>query len=140
MARTNQSGKRTRVDPDALPEPPRLSQMPVDSWFEEDDERTAYHERLSVLEILVPKHLADNVLPEEEYPGFWRLIDIQGVRQFLFMRERRGWKIPDQQDDYRPLSPAVRAFLRAASSQEEPRNSYGGGSPHSLGHGTGEIY
>ncbi|MED6116784.1 hypothetical protein PIB30_103422, partial [Stylosanthes scabra] len=54
MARTKQTGKRTRVDPNAPPAPPRLSQMPVESWFEEDDERTAYQERLSRMEILVP--------------------------------------------------------------------------------------
>ncbi|MED6213227.1 hypothetical protein PIB30_091167 [Stylosanthes scabra] len=62
--------------------------MPVNSWIKEDDERTAYHERLSVMEILVPKHLVDNVLLEEEYPESWRLIDVQKVRQFSFMRER----------------------------------------------------
>ncbi|MED6165647.1 hypothetical protein PIB30_101672 [Stylosanthes scabra] len=53
MVRTKQAGKRTRVDPDAPPAPPRLSQMPVESWFEEDDQITAYQERLSRMEILV---------------------------------------------------------------------------------------
>ncbi|MED6165632.1 hypothetical protein PIB30_101464 [Stylosanthes scabra] len=88
MARTKQSGKRTRVDPDAPPAPPRLSQMPVESWFEEDDQRTAYQERLSRMEILVPKYLAEDVLPEAEFQEFWRLIDVQGLRQFISLRER----------------------------------------------------
>ncbi|MED6214047.1 hypothetical protein PIB30_099182 [Stylosanthes scabra] len=80
MARTKQTGKRTRVDLDAPPAPPRLSQMPVESWFEEDDQRTAYQERLSRMEILVPKHLAADVLPEAEFQEFWRLIDQTGKR------------------------------------------------------------
>ncbi|MED6114026.1 hypothetical protein PIB30_076337 [Stylosanthes scabra] len=90
MARTKQTGKRTRVDPDAPPPPPRLSQMPVESWFEEDDQRTAYQERLSRMEILVPKHLAADVLPEVEFQEFWRLIDVQGLRQFISLRERNS--------------------------------------------------
>ncbi|MED6139606.1 hypothetical protein PIB30_085441 [Stylosanthes scabra] len=50
--------------------------MSVDSWFEEEEERVDYRDRLSAMEILVPKHLAENFLPEEEYPKFWRLIDV----------------------------------------------------------------
>ncbi|MED6153610.1 hypothetical protein PIB30_103792 [Stylosanthes scabra] len=88
MVRTKQAGKRTRVDLDAPPAPPRLSQMPVESWFEEDDQITAYQERLSRMEILVPKYLAEDVLPEAEFQEFWRLIDIQGLRQFISLRER----------------------------------------------------
>ncbi|MED6214575.1 hypothetical protein PIB30_104296 [Stylosanthes scabra] len=88
MARTKQTGKRTRVDPNAPPAPPRLSQMPVESWFEEDDQITAYQERLSRMEILVPKYLAEDVLPEAEFQEFWRIIDVQGLRQFISLRER----------------------------------------------------
>ncbi|MED6190213.1 hypothetical protein PIB30_103707, partial [Stylosanthes scabra] len=88
MARTKQTGKRTRVDPNAPPAPPRLSQMLVESWFEEDDERTAYQERLSRMEILVPKYLAADVLPEAEFQEFWQFIDVQGLRQFIQLRER----------------------------------------------------
>ncbi|MED6130010.1 hypothetical protein PIB30_113790, partial [Stylosanthes scabra] len=54
--------------------------MPVESWFEEDDERTAYQERLSRMEILVPKYLAADVLPEAEFQEFWQFIDVQGLR------------------------------------------------------------
>ncbi|MED6202635.1 hypothetical protein PIB30_107514 [Stylosanthes scabra] len=75
MVRTKQAGKRTRVDPDAPPAPPHLSQMPVESWFEEDDQITAYQERLSRMEILVPKYLAADVLPEAEFQEFWQFID-----------------------------------------------------------------
>ncbi|MED6166171.1 hypothetical protein PIB30_106463 [Stylosanthes scabra] len=88
MVRTKHTGKRTRVDPDAPPAPPRLSQMPVESWFEEDDQITAYQERLSRMEILVPKYLAEDMLPEAEFQEFWQLIDIQGLRQFISLRER----------------------------------------------------
>ncbi|MED6142642.1 hypothetical protein PIB30_115820, partial [Stylosanthes scabra] len=62
--------------------------MPVELWFEEDDQITAYQERLSRMEILVPKYLAEDVLPEAEFQEFWRLIDIQGLRQFISLRER----------------------------------------------------
>ncbi|MED6189628.1 hypothetical protein PIB30_097924 [Stylosanthes scabra] len=82
MACTKQTGKRTHVDPNALPAPPRLSQMPVESWFEEDDQRTVYQERLSRMEILVPKYLAEDVLPEAEFQELWRLIDVQGLRYY----------------------------------------------------------
>ncbi|MED6164407.1 hypothetical protein PIB30_089706 [Stylosanthes scabra] len=78
MARTKQTGKHTRTDLDAPPALPRLTQMSVNSWFEEDDERISYHERLSVMELLVPKHLADNVLPEEEYPEFCDVLCLFG--------------------------------------------------------------
>ncbi|MED6122482.1 hypothetical protein PIB30_040212 [Stylosanthes scabra] len=87
MPRVKQTGRRTRVDPNALPLPPRLSQLPEERWFEDDNERLAYDERLSKMEILPPKFIGDGVLPDEKYPEFWRLIDIQGLRPFLYMRE-----------------------------------------------------
>ncbi|MED6200008.1 hypothetical protein PIB30_081196 [Stylosanthes scabra] len=40
------------------------------------------------MEVLVPKYLAEDVLPEAEFQEFWRLIDIQGLRQFISLRER----------------------------------------------------
>ncbi|MED6190728.1 hypothetical protein PIB30_108733 [Stylosanthes scabra] len=40
------------------------------------------------MEILVPKYLTEDVLPEAEFQEFWRLIDIQGLRQFISLRER----------------------------------------------------
>ncbi|MED6154172.1 hypothetical protein PIB30_109601 [Stylosanthes scabra] len=40
------------------------------------------------MEILVPKYLAKDVLPEAEFQEFWRLIDIQGLWQFISLRER----------------------------------------------------
>ncbi|MED6151512.1 hypothetical protein PIB30_083215 [Stylosanthes scabra] len=88
MPRVKQTGRRTRVDPNALPMPPRLSQLLEERWFDDDNERLAYDELLSKMEILLPKFIGDGVLPDEKYPEFWRLIDIQGLRPFLYMRER----------------------------------------------------
>ncbi|MED6151519.1 hypothetical protein PIB30_083274 [Stylosanthes scabra] len=88
MLRVKQTGRRTRVDPNALPMPPRLSQLPEECWFDDNNERLAYDERLSKMEILPPKFIGDRVLPDEKYPEFWRLIVIQGLRPFLYMRER----------------------------------------------------
>ncbi|MED6124289.1 hypothetical protein PIB30_057578 [Stylosanthes scabra] len=88
MPRVKQTGRRTRMDPNALPMPPRLSQMPVERWLDDENERLAHDERLSGMEILPPKFIGDGVLPDEKYPEFWRLIDIQGLRPFLYIRER----------------------------------------------------
>ncbi|MED6152657.1 hypothetical protein PIB30_094129 [Stylosanthes scabra] len=76
MSCMKQAGKCARTDPNAPQPPPQ------------DDERTAYDERLSRMEILQPKYTGDGVLPDEKYPEFWRLIDIQGLRPFLYMRRR----------------------------------------------------
>ncbi|MED6148789.1 hypothetical protein PIB30_056185 [Stylosanthes scabra] len=40
------------------------------------------------MDSLPPKFIRDGVLSDEKYPEFWRLIDIQGLRPFLYMRER----------------------------------------------------
>ncbi|MED6127450.1 hypothetical protein PIB30_088270 [Stylosanthes scabra] len=88
MPRVKQTSRRTRVDPNALSMPPRLSQLPEERWFDDDNERLAYNERLSKMEILPPKFIGDGVLPDEKYSEFWRLSDIQGLRPFLYMRER----------------------------------------------------
>ncbi|MED6209469.1 hypothetical protein PIB30_055002 [Stylosanthes scabra] len=88
MPRVKQTGRRTRVDPNALPMPPRLSQLPEERWFDDNNEILAYDERLSKMEILPPRFIGDGVIPDEKYPEFWRLIDIQGLRPFLYMRER----------------------------------------------------
>ncbi|MED6162547.1 hypothetical protein PIB30_071501 [Stylosanthes scabra] len=88
MSRVKQAGKRARTDPNAPQSPLRLSQTPVEWWFAEDDDRTAFDERLSRMEILPPKYIGDGVLPDAKYPKFWRLIDIQGLRPFLYTRWR----------------------------------------------------
>ncbi|MED6116727.1 hypothetical protein PIB30_102875 [Stylosanthes scabra] len=85
MPRFKQAGRRSRVERGASP---RLSQMSVNRWFENDNERDAYDERLSRMEILPPKYIGEGVLPEDKYPEFWSLIDIQGLRPFLSMCER----------------------------------------------------
>ncbi|MED6211831.1 hypothetical protein PIB30_077362 [Stylosanthes scabra] len=33
------------------------------------------------------KFIGEGAIPEDKYPEFWRLIDVQGLRPFLFMRE-----------------------------------------------------
>ncbi|MED6188954.1 hypothetical protein PIB30_090894 [Stylosanthes scabra] len=88
MSRVKQAGKHARTDPNAPQPPLRLSQTPVERWFAEDDEKTAYDEHLSRMEILPPKYIGDGVLPNVKYPEFWQLIDIQGLRPFLYMLGR----------------------------------------------------
>ncbi|MED6195921.1 hypothetical protein PIB30_042393 [Stylosanthes scabra] len=85
MARTKQTGRRpTREMPPPLP---CLSEYVEKDWFEEDSEKKAYSERLSRMQILPPKYVGDGAIPEDRYPEFWRLIDAQGLRQFLLRRE-----------------------------------------------------
>ncbi|MED6208571.1 hypothetical protein PIB30_046513 [Stylosanthes scabra] len=60
MSHVKQAGKHARTDPNAPQPPLRLSQTPVEGW----------------------------VLPDAKYPKFWRLIDIQDLRPFLYMRGR----------------------------------------------------
>ncbi|MED6175464.1 hypothetical protein PIB30_078635 [Stylosanthes scabra] len=86
MSHVKQAGKRARTDPNAPQPPLHLSQTPVERWFEEEDELTTSDERLSKMEILPPKYIGDRVLPDEKYSEFWRLIDIQGLRHFLYTR------------------------------------------------------
>ncbi|MED6145768.1 hypothetical protein PIB30_028217 [Stylosanthes scabra] len=81
----SQAGKRARTESSGPPSPPRLSQLSVDEWFENDDERISYHQGFSRKTVLKPRYIGDEVLPEERFPEFWRLIDLQGLRQFLFM-------------------------------------------------------
>ncbi|MED6213105.1 hypothetical protein PIB30_090030 [Stylosanthes scabra] len=88
MSRVKQAGKCARTDPNAPQPPLRLTQTPVERWFEEEDEVTDFDDRLSKMEILPPKYIGDGVLPDAKYPEFWRLIDIQGLRPFLYTRGR----------------------------------------------------
>ncbi|MED6174448.1 hypothetical protein PIB30_069071 [Stylosanthes scabra] len=41
-----------------------------------------------MMEILPPKYIGDGVLPNVKYLEFWRLIEIQGLRPFLYMSGR----------------------------------------------------
>ncbi|MED6213923.1 hypothetical protein PIB30_098145 [Stylosanthes scabra] len=88
MSCVKQAGKRARTDLNAPQPPLRLSQTPVERWFAEDDERTTFDGCLSRMEILPPKYIGDGVLRNANYPEFWRLINIQGLRPFLYMRGR----------------------------------------------------
>ncbi|MED6226197.1 hypothetical protein PIB30_101094 [Stylosanthes scabra] len=85
MARTKQTGRRTARE---VPPPlPCLSNYEEEDWFEEDSEKKAYSERLSRIHIIPPRYVGDGAIPEDKYSEFWRLIDVQGLRQFLLQRE-----------------------------------------------------
>ncbi|MED6127119.1 hypothetical protein PIB30_085074 [Stylosanthes scabra] len=85
MTRTKRIGRRpTREMPPPLP---CLSEFVEEDWFEEDSEKKAYSERLSRMHIIPPKYVGDGAIPEDRYPEFWRLINVQGLRQILLQRE-----------------------------------------------------
>ncbi|MED6170289.1 hypothetical protein PIB30_029541 [Stylosanthes scabra] len=85
MARTKQTGRRPTRD---IPPPlPCLSEYAEEDWFEEELEKKAYIDRLSQMKILPPKYVGEGAIPEDKYPEFWRLIDVQGLRSFLLQRE-----------------------------------------------------
>ncbi|MED6177299.1 hypothetical protein PIB30_096905 [Stylosanthes scabra] len=108
MSHVKQAGKRARTDPNAPQPPLRLSQTPVERWFEKDDERTAYDERLSRMEILPPKYIGDGVLPAfirededegEEFALGFRL----GGREFKFTLATlaTAWGLKDEGDIFK---------------------------------------
>ncbi|MED6132548.1 hypothetical protein PIB30_020032 [Stylosanthes scabra] len=85
MARTKQTRRRTARE---VPPPlPCLSNYAEEAWFEEDSEKKVYSERLSRMHIIPPRYVGDGAIPEDKYPEFWRLIDVQGLHQFLLQRE-----------------------------------------------------
>ncbi|MED6108998.1 hypothetical protein PIB30_029472 [Stylosanthes scabra] len=85
MARTKQTGRRTaRETPPPLP---CLTNYAEEDWFEEESEKKAYSERLSRMHIIPLRYVGDGAIPEDKYPEFWRLIDVQGLRQFLLQCE-----------------------------------------------------
>ncbi|MED6165480.1 hypothetical protein PIB30_099916 [Stylosanthes scabra] len=75
--------------PGGAPPPPLpcLTEYVEEDWFEEESEKKAYSDRLSRMTILPPKYVGDGAIPEDRYPEFWRLIDVQGLHQFLLQRE-----------------------------------------------------
>ncbi|MED6224883.1 hypothetical protein PIB30_088414 [Stylosanthes scabra] len=85
MACTKQTG---RCPAREIPPPlPCLSNYAEEDWFEEDSEKKAYSERLSRMHIIPPRYVGNGAIPEDKYPEFWRLIDVQGLRQILLQRE-----------------------------------------------------
>ncbi|MED6212554.1 hypothetical protein PIB30_084513 [Stylosanthes scabra] len=85
MARTKQTGRRPARE---LPPPlPCLSEYAEEDWFEEESEKKAYIDRLSQMKILPSRYVGEGAIPEDKYPEFWRLIDVQGLRPFLLQRE-----------------------------------------------------
>ncbi|MED6111051.1 hypothetical protein PIB30_048818 [Stylosanthes scabra] len=87
MARTKQTGRRPRYTANSPPPPPHLSETSEEDWFEEESEKKAYFHRLSRMKILPPRYVGEDAILEGKYPEFWRLIDVQGLRPFLFQRE-----------------------------------------------------
>ncbi|MED6170115.1 hypothetical protein PIB30_027715 [Stylosanthes scabra] len=85
MSRTKQTGRRPTRE--LLPPLPCLSNYAEEDWFEEESEKKAYSEHLSRMHIIPPRYVGDGAIPKDKYPEFWRLIDVQGLRQFLLQRE-----------------------------------------------------
>ncbi|MED6114651.1 hypothetical protein PIB30_082444 [Stylosanthes scabra] len=79
MARVKQTRRRPRHTANSPPPPPPLSDTPEEDWFEEESKKKAYFNRLSQIKILLPRYVEDDAIPEDKYPNFWRLIDVQGV-------------------------------------------------------------
>ncbi|MED6174600.1 hypothetical protein PIB30_070542 [Stylosanthes scabra] len=48
----------------------------------------SYLDIFSKLPVLKPKYLSEGLLPEDKYEVFWKLVDQQGLRPLLFMKER----------------------------------------------------
>ncbi|MED6173148.1 hypothetical protein PIB30_056547 [Stylosanthes scabra] len=86
MSRVKQAGKRARTDPNAPQPPLRLTQTPVERWFEEKNEVTDFDDRLSKMEILTPKYIGDGALPDAKYyPCF-----VPAASTTIFIRENEN--------------------------------------------------
>ncbi|MED6188438.1 hypothetical protein PIB30_085980 [Stylosanthes scabra] len=69
-------------------DPPRLSQLPLQKWFANQELWEDYQSIYSKMPILPPRFLSEGLQPEDKYPEFWELLDHQGLRPLLFTRER----------------------------------------------------
>ncbi|MED6158652.1 hypothetical protein PIB30_034709 [Stylosanthes scabra] len=69
------------------PQPP-LSQLPLRKWFTSNEVWKSYVEGFSKLPVLKPRYLPEGLLPEDKYEAFWKVVDEQGLRLLLFMKER----------------------------------------------------
>ncbi|MED6121053.1 hypothetical protein PIB30_026394 [Stylosanthes scabra] len=79
----NKRASSSRDDP-----PPPLSQVPLRRWFSKKEHWTAFRDKYSKMLIIKPRYLAEGLLPEDNYLDFWRLLDFQGLRPLLFLKER----------------------------------------------------
>ncbi|MED6201835.1 hypothetical protein PIB30_099082 [Stylosanthes scabra] len=68
--------------------PLSLSQLPLRKWFNSKEILKSYLDIFSKLLVLKPKYLFEGLLPEDKYEVFWKLVDQQGLRPLLFMKER----------------------------------------------------
>ncbi|MED6165622.1 hypothetical protein PIB30_101381 [Stylosanthes scabra] len=66
-----------------------LSRLPLRKWFNSKEILKSYLDIFSKLPILKPKYLSEGLLPEDKYEVFWKLVDQQGLRPLLFMKERQ---------------------------------------------------
>ncbi|MED6107015.1 hypothetical protein PIB30_010154 [Stylosanthes scabra] len=68
--------------------PPPLSQLPLRKWFSTNEIWKSYLDVFSKLHVLKPRYLSEGLLSEDKYKVFWKLVDQQGLRPLLFMKER----------------------------------------------------
>ncbi|MED6107357.1 hypothetical protein PIB30_013206 [Stylosanthes scabra] len=78
--------KRASTSTDDPPLP--LSQVSLRRWFAKKGQWDAFKNTYSKMPIIKPRYLTEGLLPEDKYPNFWRLLDIQGLRPLLFLKER----------------------------------------------------
>ncbi|MED6146744.1 hypothetical protein PIB30_037561 [Stylosanthes scabra] len=65
-----------------------LSRLPLRKWFNSKEILKSYLDIFSKLPVLKPKYLSKGLLPGDKYEVFWKLVDQQGLRPLLFMKER----------------------------------------------------
>ncbi|MED6150400.1 hypothetical protein PIB30_071908 [Stylosanthes scabra] len=78
----NKRASTSRNDP-----PPPLSQVSLRRWFASKEVWEDFQKFYSKMPILKLLYLTEGLLPEDKYPVFWRLLDIQGLRPLLFLQE-----------------------------------------------------
>ncbi|MED6207154.1 hypothetical protein PIB30_033165 [Stylosanthes scabra] len=69
-------------------EPPPLSSLPLRKWFTTNEFWKSYLDTFSKFPILKPRYLPEGLILEDKYEVFWKLVDQQGLRPLLFMKER----------------------------------------------------
>ncbi|MED6109064.1 hypothetical protein PIB30_030149 [Stylosanthes scabra] len=70
-------------------EPPLpLSQLPLQKWFTTNEFWESYLDTFSNFPVLKPRYLPEGLLLEDKYEVFWEVVDQQGLKPFLHMRER----------------------------------------------------
>ncbi|MED6171176.1 hypothetical protein PIB30_038324 [Stylosanthes scabra] len=75
--------RNSRNDP-----PLSLSQLPLQKWFNTKEILKSYLDIFSKQPVLKPRYLSGGLLSEDKYEVFWKLVDQQGLRPLLFLKER----------------------------------------------------